>query len=146
MITIVFIACKFFFFTINYCRYDTTSQGDSPSQDFLFVHQTAWQRRLLDLYGRDICIMDATYKTSKYALPLFFICVQTNVGHSICGSFVLSTESKNAIQEGLKKIKEWNPGWTPKYFITDYDEREIQAVEEVFQGSNFFFLTYSKKI
>lgn len=128
------------------CRYDTTSQGDSPSEDFLFVHQTAWQRRLLDLYGRDICIMDATYKTSKYALPLFFICVQTNVGHSICGSFVLSTESKNAIQEGLKKIKEWNPGWTPKYFITDYDEREIQAVEEVFQGSNFFFLTYSKKI
>ena len=90
--------------------------------------------------------MDATYKTSKYALPLFIICVQTNVGHSICGSFVLSTESKNAIQEGLKKIKEWNPGWTPKYFITDYDEREIQAVEEVFQGSNFFFLTYSKKI
>ncbi|XP_078340406.1 calcium-responsive transcription factor-like [Crassostrea virginica] len=34
--------------------YDTTSQGDSPSEDFLFVHQTAWQRHLLDLYGRDL--------------------------------------------------------------------------------------------
>nr|XP_022298783.1 uncharacterized protein LOC111107733 [Crassostrea virginica] len=125
--------------------YDTTSQGDSPSQDFLFVHQTAWQRRLLDLYGRDICIMDATYKTSKYALPLFFICVQTNVGHSICGSFVLSTESKNAIQEGLKKIKEWNPGWTPKYFITDYDEREIQAVEEVFQECTVYLCSFHRE-
>jgi hypothetical protein len=74
--------------------------------------------------------MDATYKTSKYALPLFFLCVQTNVGHSICGSFLVATETKQSLKQGLTKLKEWNPQWAPKYFITDYDEREIQAVEE----------------
>ena len=39
----------------------------------LFVHQMAWQQRLLLRYGQDICLLDATYKTSKYALPLFFL-------------------------------------------------------------------------
>ncbi|XP_062601183.1 calcium-responsive transcription factor-like [Saccostrea cucullata] len=125
--------------------YDTTTHGDIPSEDFLFVHQTTWQKRLLNLYGRDICIMDATYKTSKYALPLFFICVQTNVGHSICGSFVVVTETKKSIQEGLKKIKEWNPGWNPSYFMTDYDEREIQAVEEVFEDCTVYLCSFHRE-
>ncbi|XP_062585887.1 uncharacterized protein LOC134247563, partial [Saccostrea cucullata] len=125
--------------------YDTTTHGDIPSEDFLFVHQTTWQKRLLNLYGRDICIMDATYKTSKYALPLFFICMQTNVGHSICGSFVVATETKKSIQEGLKKIKEWNPGWNPSYFMTDYDEREIQAVEEVFEDCTVYLCSFHRE-
>ena len=52
----------------------------NSNQCLLLVHQMAWQRRLLLQYGQDICLLDATNKTSKYALPLFFVCVKTNVG------------------------------------------------------------------
>lgn len=117
---------------MTHCRYGLTDK--QPAEEFLFVHQTAWQRRLLSLYGSNICIMDATYRTSKYALPLFFICVPTNVGHSIVGSFLVSSESKVSIMEGLRKLQQWNPDWAPRAFITDFDEREIQAIEEVFSG------------
>ena len=35
-------------------------------QTMLFIHQMGWQKRLLQRYGQDICLLDATYKTSKY--------------------------------------------------------------------------------
>ncbi|KAK3084295.1 hypothetical protein FSP39_011174, partial [Pinctada imbricata] len=112
---------------------------NDAKDDFIFIHQTLWQQQMLIKYGQDICIMDATYKTSKYALPLFFLCVPTNVGHSICASFITSRETKEAIAECLRIIKEWNIDlWKPRYFMTDYDEREINAIEETFPGILFF--------
>ena len=35
---------------------------------FLFVHQEKWQRDLLQRCGKDIFLLDATYKTTKYNL------------------------------------------------------------------------------
>ncbi|XP_062603784.1 calcium-responsive transcription factor-like [Saccostrea cucullata] len=43
----------------------------SETEDFLFVGQTEWQKRLLNIYGQEICLLDATYKTTKYDLPAF---------------------------------------------------------------------------
>ena len=40
----------------------------------LFVHQTKWQKRLLNKYGNELTLLDATYKTTRYALPLFLQC------------------------------------------------------------------------
>ena len=51
----------------------------------LYVHQEKWQRDLMRKYGSNICLMDATYKTTKYDIPLFFICVLTNNGYEIVG-------------------------------------------------------------
>ncbi|PFX20297.1 hypothetical protein AWC38_SpisGene15263 [Stylophora pistillata] len=54
---------------------DHTTEQD-PST-LLFVHQSAWQHRLLKRYS-NMCLLDATYKTTHYALPLFFLVVHTN--------------------------------------------------------------------
>lgn len=51
----------------------------------LYVHQEEWQRDLLLKYGGEICLLDATYKTTKYAVPLFFLCVKTNIGYAVVG-------------------------------------------------------------
>jgi hypothetical protein len=40
---------------------------------FLYVHQTPWQKRLLSLYGNEIALLDATYRTTRYSLPLYFL-------------------------------------------------------------------------
>ena len=102
-------------------------------QKLLFVHQTTWQRRLLSKYGNDICFMDATYKTTRYALPLFFLAVKTNVDYQVVASFVLQNESTDSIKEALQVIKDWNPDWQPSFFMSDF--REIHAVEETFPGT-----------
>lgn len=41
---------------------------------FMFVHQEEWQQRLLLRYGSELVLMDATYKTTRYPIPLFFMC------------------------------------------------------------------------
>ena len=69
---------------------------DQQSSDLLFVHQTHWQRKLLEKYGNEICLL-YTYKTSRYALPLFFLCVKTNVNYSVVGSFVIQPETSRQL-------------------------------------------------
>lgn len=100
----------------------------------LFVHQTAWQQRLLRLYGNDICLLDATYKTTRYALPLFFLAVKTNVNYQVVGSFVIEDETVRSIKEALEVLSKWNPDWSPPFFMTDNSSQEIQAIERVFPG------------
>ena len=60
---------------------------DVCMQSFLWIHQEKWQRDLLVKFGNTITLIDATYKTTKYEIPLFFLSVKTNVSgfriHSI---------------------------------------------------------------
>ena len=107
-------------------------------QQLMFVHQTTFQRGLLKRYGNYACFLDATYKTTKYALPLFFLAVKTNVDYQIAGSFVIQDERKYSIKEALEIMQSWN-----SIFMTDFDEEEIHAIEETFPGmrSNFEMLT-----
>ena len=58
---------------------------DSCRSNLLYVHQERWQRKLMETYGHKISLMDATYKTTKYEVPLFFVCVLTNTGYQIVG-------------------------------------------------------------
>ena len=59
------------------------------------------QSRLLRTYGNDICLLDATYKTTRYALPLFFLAVRTNVDYQVVGSFAVQDESTDTIKEAI---------------------------------------------
>ena len=79
----------------------------------LFVHQTNNQKRLLQRYGNELSLLDATYKTTKYSLALFFLVVKTNVNYHILGSFVVQSETFQSIAEALKVIKDWNGTWNP---------------------------------
>ena len=54
-------------------------------------------------------MLDATYKTMKYELALFFLCVRTNVGYSVVAGFIVQEESAEKIAEALSVIKQWNP-------------------------------------
>ena len=103
-------------------------------QTMMFVHQTKWQGRLLNRYGNDICLLDATYKTTRYALPLFFLAVRTNVDYQVVGSFAVQDECTDTIKEAIGILKKWNPTWKPKFFMTDCCQEEITAIEDTFEG------------
>lgn len=77
----------------------------TSTKGLLFVHQTKEQRRLLKLYGNELRMLDATHKTTKYSLPLFFVVVKTNVDYQIVGSFVVQSEMSEAISEVLSVLK-----------------------------------------
>lgn len=108
---------------------------DGTSNGLLFVHQTSWQRRLLNRYGNELCLLDATYRTTKYSLPLYFLVVKTNVEYKVVASFVTQSETTDAIKEALSVVMGWNPDWAPKHFMVDYAEEEISAVEDLFPGT-----------
>ena len=79
-------------------------------------------------------MLDATYKTTRYSLPLFFVVVKTNVDYQIVGSFVIQSETTDSIYEALSVLKSWNPKWNPSYFMVDYSEEEMSAIGKLFPG------------
>lgn len=103
----------------------------------------------LNRYG-NACFLDATYRTTKYALPIFFLAVKTNVGYSVVGEFIVDTEARAAIRRGLQTIKDWmaadDVSWNPHCFLTDFCEREISAIEDVFPGEHISHCIQNKDV
>ena len=117
-------------------------QADHPA-GMLFVYQTAWQRHLVKRYGGEIFLLDATYRTMRYALPLFFVCIPTNVKYMVVGVFITQYESQPAIAEALEKLKSWNEDWCPKYAMTDLCDAEISAIHSTFPGKVIYLYIFS---
>ena len=109
---------------------------EEHTNNLLVVHQAQWQRQILEKYGSDICLLDATYKTSRYALPVFFMCVKTNVDYCVVASFVTQQENAGSIWEALRILQGWNPTWNPDFFMVDFCEAEINAIERTFPGKS----------
>ena len=115
------------------------------SQSLLYAHQEQWQQRLMEMYGNTISLIDATYKTTKYDLALFFIAVRTNVGYMVVAEFIIQSESAEEISEALSILKQWNPNWKPKYFMSDYSEAELCAIEQVFPGCKVYLCDFHRE-
>ena len=81
-----------------------------------------------------MALLDATYKTTRYALPLFFLVVKTNVDYQIVAAFIIESETTKGIMEALQVIKLWNPEFEPRTFMTDYSKEEMNAIKNVFPG------------
>ena len=107
----------------------------SAEETLLFVHQEPWQQQMLERYGSEPALMDATYKTTRCTIPLFFVCVHTKVGHKVVAEFMCRSEDQASISEALAIIKGWNPAWNPAYLMVDYSNAEIAALEQQFPKS-----------
>ena len=86
------------------CSSETSFVDENSAKNFLFVHQTSDQQMLLNTYGKMV-LLDATYKTTKYALPLFMLAVSTNVKYVPVAEFIVQSETSSNIKEALEIIK-----------------------------------------
>ena len=102
-------------------------------------------KHIFNTYGYQLVLLDATYKTTKYALPLFFLVVKTNVNFQVCAVFVIQEESTDMILKALNTVKKWNPKVTPKYAFVDFDEREITALESVYPNVKVFLCDFHRE-
>ena len=118
-----------------------TSSTDSM-QSLLWVHQEKWQKELLVKYGNTITLIDATYKTTKYDLALFLLCVPTNVNYTVVAEFVTQSETAENIAEALSVIKQWNVAWSPPFFMTDNSEAEQLAITNIFADCEIYLCDF----
>ena len=88
-------------------------------------------------------LTDATYKTTKYDVPLFFLTVRTNAGYTVVAEFIVQTETIVCINEALYIVKKWNPDWNPTFFMCDYSEAEITSLETFFPIQWYTFCDFS---
>lgn len=80
----------------------------TEKNSFLFIHQSKQQQQqLLKKYG-ELILIDAMYKTTKYAFPLFLLVVFTNVSYVPIAEFIVEAERTENILEALQIIKSWN--------------------------------------
>ena len=100
----------------------------------LLVLQSRDQQNLMRKYGNEICLLDATYRTTKYDLPLFFVVVKSNTVYQVVASFIVSEETSEQISAALNVLKEWNPSWSPANWMTDCCRSEMNALESKFPG------------
>ena len=78
---------------------------ENEPNSFIFVCQSKWQKYLLQRYGNELILLHATYKTTRYSLPLFFLTVKTKVDYQIISTFVTENERTQSITETLAIIK-----------------------------------------
>ena len=65
------------------------SNGDRSSKEekLMFIFQSPNAKRFYRRYAHYAIFLDATYRTTKYALPLYFLVVKTNVNYQVIFSF-----------------------------------------------------------
>ena len=82
----------------------------------LCASETPWQKNLLQRYGNNISLIDATYKTTRYDLA--YLCENKCWVPSVVGEFITQAETAEHISEALQQLRIWNPEWKPKFFMT----------------------------
>ncbi|XP_065682326.1 uncharacterized protein LOC124811828 [Hydra vulgaris] len=120
------------------------TENDSKNS-LLFVYQSEWQCKLVRRYGNEMFLLDATYKTTRYVLPVFFLVVKTNVDYQIVGCFITENETKRAICEALRVFKKMNVNLSPSFCMTDYCNEEIDALEEIFPGCKVLICDFHRE-
>ena len=117
---------------VVFYRPKSTEEAEHGGDRFMFLFQSEWQRRLLAKYSNKMVFLDATYRTTKYALPLFFLCVHTNCGYFVVASIIIENEESASLAEAFEKLKEVNASFQPQAFIIDASEIEMNAIKMSF--------------
>eukprot|EP00794_Sanderia_malayensis_P017245 gene17245-18965_t len=63
----------------------------------------------------------------------------------VVGAFKCEQETTVSIAEGLKVLADWNADWKPSFFMTDFDEKEINALEEVFEDCFVYLCDFHRE-
>ena len=81
-----------------------------------------------------MCFLNAAFRTADLEIPLYFLVVKTNVSYACVATFMVQFEDAASITEALEKIKEHLDDVTPKAFMLDVNQAEVEAVRKVFPG------------
>ena len=78
---------------------------------------------------KELVFLDATYRTTRYALPLLSICVYTNCGYCIVATIITENEDLASLAEAFERMKEANEDFNPADFMIDSSEIVVNAIK-----------------
>lgn len=67
------------------------------------------------------------------------------MGYTAVADFVLQSETAEQISEALKILSSWNPKWQPPYFMTDFSEAEIEAIQGTFPACKVYLCDFHRE-
>ena len=101
----------------------------TSKKGLLFVHQSKDQRRLLERYGNEICMLDATYKTQDTASLFSLLLSRLTLTIRL---LVLALFKVRRLMLSLRGCPFWSHGTRngtyPSCFMVDYSEDEMSAI------------------
>ena len=130
---------------IGFDETDAVNVVASGNGKIMFFYQAKETKKMCKSYGNHRILLDTTYKTTKYALPLLFIVVKTNVHFQLCCVKALQEESTKMITKALKIFKEWNSMISPRYTFVDFCKHEITSLGIVFERVKVFLCDFQTK-
>ena len=84
-----------------------------------------------------VILMDCTYKTNKFNMPLLHICGFTNTNHSFSVGFCFVTkENIPSYTWALLQLKNLLKGLVPEVIISDWDLALSKALKKTFPSSS----------
>ncbi|CAN8002882.1 unnamed protein product, partial [Ixodes hexagonus] len=111
----------------------------------LFCYQSKFMRDIMAKYGGYVACMDATNKTTDYALLLSLVVVKTPCGYVTVGVFIVQFETQTCISEALSVLRKWCPNFQPQYWMADYCHAEINALHETFPESKVVLCDFHRE-
>ena len=123
--------------------YHVAHGNKDVKNNLLFMHMTVAQKLLLQHYN-NLVLMDATYRTCRLMLPLFFLTMKTNVNYSCITSFIVQNEDAKSISEALSRIKQYigTVRIDIKNFMIDCSPTEMQSIKEVFPDCGLYLCDF----
>ncbi|XP_057452537.1 protein FAR1-RELATED SEQUENCE 6-like [Lotus japonicus] len=92
-----------------------------------------------------VVILDSTYKTNRYKIPLLEMVgvTSTNLTYSIAFAY-MENEQKNEVVWAVNRLKDLisNEDNLPKVFVTDKDQVLMEALETVFPQLAVFYVSF----
>ncbi|GAB2303703.1 hypothetical protein Dimus_038799 [Dionaea muscipula] len=119
----------------DYYRYTRKELGTNSLGDVFFAHPTATD--LMRLFGY-VLVMDTTYKTNRFDLPLLEVVGVVPMGQNFHVAFAfIKNEKKDSFVWALQKLKTlFGTPAGPGVIVTDRDLVLMNAVQEVFPDSS----------
>ena len=68
-----------------------------------------------------------------------------NAGYTVAAEFLVHSETNEQIEEALNILKQWNPLWSPVYFMCDDSEAEILAIETAFPSATVYLCDFHRE-
>ncbi|KAI7948614.1 hypothetical protein MJO29_010279 [Puccinia striiformis f. sp. tritici] len=122
--------------------WDIKVNSTGQVQNLFFAHPGSIH---LARINHHVALLDSTYKTNKYKLPLLHVIGQaaSNQSFSIAFCFLTYEDDKNYLW-AVNKLKKyiWRPQRIPKVFITDRDAALRKALHVVFPDSQANLCTW----
>lgn len=96
----------------------------------IFCCQSHDQQRLLKRYGKEALLFEVS--TANVPFPIFGVFVPTNVDFQLVYLFMVQSRSNTSLRNGIVKLAEWNPDWSPKFLIVDYGIERLSMLDQLF--------------